>query len=321
LDMAEVVVVGSLHVDLMVKLDRIPMRGETVIGGFFKISPGGKGANQAVAASRLGIGVAMVGRVGADIFGEMLLERLGAENVDTGHVVRDPTVHTGVALIMVDKRGGNLIAVSSGADERCSPSDVDAALDTISQAKAVLLQLEIPQPTVEHAINSAKRMGSLVILNPAPARALPKRLLEKVDILMPNTLEASFLSGVRVHDVPSAVRAGRRLLAMGAKNVLVTLGRRGVVALTERETIHLRGVRVRAVDTTGAGDAFCGALAYGLARGMRLHEAAELANNAAALSTTKLGAQEAMPTLEELHHFMTSNGRARRLGKPLIPHS
>lgn len=311
--------VGSLHVDLTVKLDRIPVKGETVIGGVFKVSPGGKGANQAVAASRLGVGVAMVGRVGGDVFGEMLVERLKAENVDTRYVVRDPTVHTGVALIMVDKRGGNLIAVSSGADEKCSPADVDAALDTISDAKAVLLQLEIPQNTVEHAVASARRMGSQVILNPAPARTLPRRLLEKVDILVPNALEASYLTGVRVRDVPSAVRAGRRLLEMGVGNALVTLGRRGVVIVTERGTTHLRGVRVKAVDTTGAGDAFCGALAYGLARGMRLHDAAEIANNAAALSTTKLGAQEAMPTLGELHQFMTSNGRARRLGRPLIP--
>ena len=317
--MAEVVVVGSLHVDLTVKLDRIPVRGETVIGGVFKVSLGGKGANQAVAASRLGIEAAIVGRVGHDIFGGMLLEGLRAEKVKTEHVIRDPTTHTGVALIMVDKRGSNLIAVSSGADEKCSPSDVDAALDTISDAEVVLLQLEIPLNTVEHAINLAKRAGPLVILNPAPARPLPRRMLEKVDILVPNALEACYLTKVRVHDVPSAVKAGRRLLSMGVKDVLVTLGRMGVVVVSEEETTHLRGVRVKTVDTTGAGDAFCGTLAYGLAKGMRLHDAAELANNAAALSTTRLGAQEAMPTLEELHRFMTSNGRVKRLGKPITP--
>lgn len=311
---AEVVVVGSIHADLVVKLGRLPKRGETVIGGIFQIFPGGKGANQAVAASRLGVNTSIVGRVGNDLFGSMLVERLDKERVMTRHVVRDPEAHTGVALIMVDQQGSNLIAVASGADERLTPADVEAARDEIASAKVLMLQLEIPIQTVEHAVNIANQAGVKVLLNPAPARALPKNLLEKVDVIVPNALEASYLSGVEVHDVSTAISAGKKLLKKGVKNVLVTLGSRGVVLVTERETLHLKGVKVEAVDTTGAGDAFCGTLAYALSKDMKLHEAAELANVAAALATTKLGAQEAMPTFDEINEFISSNKKARNLG-------
>ncbi|GBC72333.1 Ribokinase [archaeon HR03] len=309
----EVVVVGSLHMDLIVKLARIPAKGETVIGGSFQLSPGGKGANQAVAAARLGASVAIVGRVGSDLFGDLLLERLRKENVATDYVVKDVETHSGVALIMVDKDGNNLIAVASGADARCSPSDVDAAENVIASSKAILTQLEIPLAAVERGVAIARRHEVPVILNAAPAQRLPRRLLEMVDVVVANRIEASVLTGVRVNDVSSAVRAGKRLLAMGVKYAVVTLGRRGAVTVDRKETVYLRGVKVKAVDATGAGDAFCGALAFGLVRGIKIHDAAELANNAAALATTKLGAQEAMPTLAELHKFMASNGRAKNL--------
>jgi ribokinase len=304
--------------DLMVKMARIPAKGETVIGGSFQVSPGGKGANQAVAASRLGGAVTMIGRVGYDFFGDMLVERLKAEKVDIRYVFRGEKDKTGVALIMVDRRGNNVIAVASGADESCSKYDVEAAREAISSAKVFLTQLEIPMATVEHATSIAYEGVPLIVLNPAPARQLPQQLLRKVDVIVPNALETYHLTGVRVHDVQTAIHAGKRLLRRGVENVLVTLGRRGVVVVNEKETAHLKGVRVRSVDATGAGDTFCGALAFGLARKMKIHEAAELANNAAALATTKLGAQEAMPTLLELHKFMISNGRARKLGRTLI---
>ncbi|MEM4185682.1 MAG: ribokinase [Candidatus Caldarchaeum sp.] len=311
---AEVVVVGSIHADLVVKLNRLPRRGETVIGGFFQIFAGGKGANQAVAASRLGVKTSIVGRVGNDLFGSMLVDRLERERVSTNRVVRDSEAHTGVALIMVDQRGSNLIAVASGADERLSPADVENAKEEIASAKLLLLQLEIPLQTVEHAVNLAFQSGVKVLLNPAPARPLSGNVLEKVDVLVPNALEASYLTGVEVRGVLSAVSAGKKLLRKGVKNVLITLGAKGVVLVTERETLHLKGVKVKAVDTTGAGDAFCGALAYALSRNMRIHEAAELANISAALATTKLGAQEAMPTFDELYEFLNSNKKVRNLG-------
>ncbi|MEM4281702.1 MAG: ribokinase [Candidatus Caldarchaeum sp.] len=310
----EVVVVGSIHADLVVKLSRIPRRGETVIGGVFQIFSGGKGANQAVAASRLGVKTSIVGRVGNDLFGSMLVDRLERERVSTNRVVRDSEAHTGVALIMVDQRGSNLIAVASGADERLSPADVENAKEEIASAKLLLLQLEIPLQTVEHAVNLAFQSGVKVLLNPAPARPLSGNVLEKVDVLVPNALEASYLTGVEVRGVLSAVSAGKKLLRKGVKNVLITLGAKGVVLVTERETLHLKGVKVKAVDTTGAGDAFCGALAYALSRNMRIHEAAELANISAALATTKLGAQEAMPTFDELYEFLNSNKKVRNLG-------
>ncbi|MEM1945611.1 MAG: ribokinase [Candidatus Caldarchaeum sp.] len=311
---AEVVVVGSIHADLVVKLNRLPRRGETVIGGFFQIFAGGKGANQAVAASRLGVNTSMVGRVGDDVFGSMLIKRLEKERVSTTHVVKDSEAHTGVALIMVDRQGTNLIAVASGADERLSQADVENAKHEITSAKILMLQLETPIQTVEHAVNIASQAGVKVLLNPAPAKPLPRNLLEKVDILVPNMLEASYLTGVEVNDVSTAVAAGRKLLRKGVKNILITLASRGVVLVTERETLHLKGVKVRAVDTTGAGDAFCGALAYALSKNMKLHEAAELANIAAALATTKLGAQEAMPTYNEVYEFINTNRKARNLG-------
>ncbi len=311
--MAEVAVLGSMHMDLTVKLPKLPARGETVIGGVFQVSPGGKGSNQAVAAARLGAKVAIVGRVGSDLFGELLLERLRSENISTKYVVEDKQTHTGVALIMVDRKGNNMIAVASGADARCSPEDVDAAEEMIASSKIFLAQLEIPLSTVEHGVALARRNGVPVVLNTAPAQRLPRRLLEMVDVVVANRIEASVLTGVRVNDVSSAVRAGKRLLAMGVKYAVVTLGRRGAVTVDKKETVHLKGVKVKAVDATGAGDAFCGALAYGLVRGIRIHDAAELANNAAALATTKVGAQEAMPSLAELHKFMASNGRAKIL--------
>lgn len=311
--MVDVVVVGSLHMDLTVKLARLPSRGETVIGGFFQVSPGGKGANQAVAAARLGASVAIVGRVGSDLFGDLILDRLRKENVATNYVVKDEETHSGVALIMVDKRGNNIIAVASGADSRCSPNDVDAAENMIASSKVLLTQLEIPLATVERGVAIARRHGVPVILNAAPAQRLSRKLLENVDVVVANRIEASVLTGIHVNDVSSAVRAGKRLLAMGVRYAVVTLGRRGAVTVDKKETVHLRGVKVKAVDATGAGDAFCGALAYGLVRGIKIHDAAELANNAAALTTTKVGAQEAMPTLAELQKFMTSNGRAKNL--------
>ena len=299
-----IVVVGSVNMDLIVKLKKLPVVGETVIGGTFKMSPGGKGANQAVAAAKLGAESHFIGRIGADDFGKALMENFKRNGVNAEYVTVDRDTHTGVALIMVDQAGKNLIAVASGANSRCSVEDVDKAKDLIENASVILLQLEIPVEVVQHAAYLAKRAGSKVILNPAPARTLPKGLFELVDVIVPNEVEAEVLTGIPVKDLSSAREAGEKIQRYGTEAVVVTLGERGAFVLDKEGYELLQGVKVEAVDTTGAGDAFCGALAFALASGKSLREAVFIANCAGALATTRLGAQEALPTLEELESFL-----------------
>ncbi|RLG46856.1 MAG: ribokinase [Thermoproteota archaeon] len=290
--------------DLIVKLRKLPVIGETVIGGTFKMSPGGKGANQAVAAAKLGAESYFVGRIGADDFGKALMENFKRTGVNSEYVTVDRDAHTGVALIMVDQAGKNLIAVASGANSKCSVEDVDRAKDLIEKASVLLLQLEIPVEVVQHAALLAKQGRSKVILNPAPARPLPKKLFELIDVIVPNEVEAEVLTGIPVKDLSSAREAGEKLLGFGTEAVVITLGERGAL-LVEKEGYDLvPGVSVEAVDTTGAGDAFCGALAFALATGKSLKEAVFIANCAGALATTKIGAQEALPTLKELESFL-----------------
>ena len=296
--------VGSVNMDLIVKLRKLPVIGETVIGGTFKMSPGGKGANQAVAAAKLGAESYFVGRIGADDFGKALMENFKRTGVNSEYVTVDRDAHTGVALIMVDQAGKNLIAVASGANSKCSVEDVDRAKDLIEKASVLLLQLEIPVEVVQHAALLAKQGRSKVILNPAPARPLPKKLFELIDVIVPNEVEAEVLTGIPVKDLSSAREAGEKLLGFGTEAVVITLGERGAL-LVEKEGYDLvPGVSVEAVDTTGAGDAFCGALAFALATGKSLKEAVFIANCAGALATTKIGAQEALPTLKELESFL-----------------
>ncbi|RLG53963.1 MAG: ribokinase [Thermoproteota archaeon] len=299
-----IVIVGSVNMDLIVKLRKLPVVGETVIGGTFKMSPGGKGANQAVAAAKLGAESYFVGRIGADDFGKALMENFKRTGVNSEYVTVDRDAHSGVALIMVDQAGKNLIAVASGANSKCSVEDVDRAKDLIEKASVLLLQLEIPVEVVQHAALLAKQGRSKVILNPAPARPLPKKLFELIDVIVPNEVEAEVLTGIPVKDLSSAREAGEKLLGFGTEAVVITLGERGAL-LVEKEGCDLvPGVSVEAVDTTGAGDAFCGALAFALATGKSLKEAVFIANCAGALATTKIGAQEALPTLKELESFL-----------------
>ncbi len=299
-----IVVVGSANMDLIVKLRKLPVVGETVIGGKFKMSPGGKGANQAVAASKLGAESYFVGRVGDDDFGRILLKNFKDKGVNVDYLTIDKNAHTGVALIMVDQAGKNLIAVASGANSRCSPEDVNRIKDLMKRTSVLLLQLEIPTETVQYAATLAKQIGLRVILNPAPARSLPKELLESVDVIVPNEVEAEILTGIPVKDLDSAIEAGRKLLGFGINAVVITLGKKGALLVDKNEHKIIPGVSVKAVDTTGAGDAFCGALAFALASGKNLNEAVFMANHAGALATTKIGAQEALPTLEELEAFL-----------------
>jgi len=262
--------------------------------------PGGKGANQAVAAARQGADVAMVGRVGGDAFGGRLIENLKTYDVDTRHVRTDPDAATGTAVIVVDARGENSIVLSPGANGRVAPADVDAATPQLAAAKILLLQFEIPPETVRHAAALAKRKGLQVILNPAPARAVTPELFALVDILVPNETELQLLSGQPVTDTASAGKAAGALLARGVKTVIVTLGEQGALLVSHELVVHVPGQRVEVVDTTAAGDSFIGGLAAALVRGRSLEKAIAYANCAGALAVTKFGAQPSIPGADEV---------------------
>ncbi|NMC19144.1 MAG: ribokinase [Thermogutta sp.] len=298
-----VVVVGSSNTDMVVKTAHLPKPGETVVGGTFVMAAGGKGANQAVAAARLGARTTFIAKVGDDLFGRQAVEGYQREGIDTRCVLRDAERPTGVALILVDERGENLISVASGANESLSPEDIDGAAEVIRSADIVVMQLEIPLPTVCRAAEIAAAAGVPVILDPAPApsRPLPDDLLRHVTYLKPNESEAERLTGVAVADADSAQAAADRLLASGPRAVIVTLGARGALVVERPgEGVMVPPHAVSAVDTTAAGDAFSGALAVALARGESLLDAARFAAVAGALAASRMGAQPSLPTEAEV---------------------
>jgi ribokinase len=290
---------------MILSVARIPRPGETVLGGRFATAPGGKGANQAVAAARAGGTVSYVGRLGRDALGDQALAGLRREGISVSHVVRDAAHPSGVALIFVGSDGENSIGVAGGANQRLSAKDVVRAHALITGARVVLLQLETPLKTVEAAARFAHAGGAAVILNPAPAQALPDRLLRKVMILTPNETEASILSGIRVSDIASAKRAARILRRRGALNVIVTLGAKGAVVATESGETWIASFKVKAVDSTAAGDVFNGALAVRIAEDCPLLEAVGFAHAAAALSVTRAGAQPSIPTRREINALLS----------------
>ena len=302
---ARVTVAGSLNMDLVARVLRMPQPGETIIGGDFHNVPGGKGANQAVAAARLGADVSMVGRVGQDGFADALLEALKADGIDHSHVILDPEAATGVALIVVDDAGQNSIVVVSGANGRFSPSDVDAAEDVIADADVLLLQLESPVETVNRATQVARAHDVRVILNPAPAQELPETLLAGIDVLVPNESETALLSGMPVEDVSQAEEAAAALLELGVGTVILTLGGRGALLAQGVGAEHVPAFAVEPVDTTAAGDAFVGGFAVALAEGRRMAEAVRWGNAAGALATTKIGAQPSLPTRQAVERLLS----------------
>ncbi len=306
MSVAKIVVIGSLNMDLIIQAPYFPAPGETVIGGMFHTAAGGKGANQAVAAARLGGRVFMVGRVGMDAYGEDLLTGLAHDGVDISWVTRDESAHTGIALIVVDDRGQNSIVVSSGANWRLSPSDVDRAVQVIRDADLVVMQLEIPLETVTHAVALAARYQVPVLLNPAPARALSEEVLCNLQYLVLNENEAQLLTGISVGDVKSARDAARILRDLGVPVVVVTLGERGAYVLASHVDTHVPAFSVHAVDTTAAGDAFVGAFAVAIAQNMPLEEAVRFGAAAGALAATKIGAQPSLPTLPDVERLLKS---------------
>jgi ribokinase len=294
----DVVVVGSLNMDLIFRTPRVPEAGETLLGGSFDTAFGGKGANQAVAAARLGPRVAMVGRVGDDSFGPSLRRGLEDDGIDTAHVRVDDEASTGTALILLEESGENRIVVASGANFAVAPGDVEAAAELIRGAQILLLQLEVPLPAVRRAVEIAHEAGVRVILNPAPAQVLPEALLQGVDILAPNQVEATMLAELPDDTPPE--EAARALRETGAGVVVVTLGGEGALLLSDEGAQRVPAFPTEVVDTTAAGDAFMGGLAAALIEGLPLEEAVRWGNAAGSLASSKLGAQPSLPTREAL---------------------
>lgn len=303
-----IAVVGSANVDFVVRVPRIPRAGETVLGGDLARFAGGKGANQAVAAARLGAEVAFVARVGDDGLGRSSLDGYRSEGIDTRHVAVDSDAPTGAALIVVDGEGENAIAVAPGANARLSPADVEAAAETIRAADALLLQLETPLEATERAVDIARAGDTLVLLDPAPARPLDAGFLALVDVLTPNREEARRLAGGLGADAAGPEAAARTLREAGVGHVAVTLGGEGVLTVGAEGPRRWPAAPVDAVDATAAGDAFSAALAVALGSGQAWEEAVAFARRAAAFSTTRMGAQPSLPTLEELEELEAADG-------------
>ncbi len=294
-----VLVVGSLNMDMVVRAPRHPQVGETIFGTFFNTYPGGKGANQAVAVARLGAAVTMIGKVGSDAFGSELVQIASDEGINTDWISHEPNQPSGIALITVSENGQNTIVVVPGANAYLSATDLDSAHSAFEEAALLVLQLESPLETVIHAAELAQRNKIPVLLNPAPAQPIPLELLQQVDILIPNQHELLQISGQ-----PEMDSAIETLLRLGVKQLLITLGEEGVILASVNQRLLIPAFKVTAIDTVAAGDAFVGALAVALTRGLSLKKAAQFANAAAAISVTRSGAQPSLPTQIEVEKFL-----------------
>jgi ribokinase len=302
-----IVVIGSSNTDMVVQARSIPRPGETVLGGEFTMAAGGKGANQAVAAARAGGKVTLIAKIGDDVFGRRAMEGFRKEGIDVRFVAQATGIASGVALIMVDERGENSIAVAPGANARLTPADVEAAGDAIAGADCVVMQLETPMETVEAAARMAAEAGVRVILDPAPIQPLSDELLRCVAILTPNETEAGLPSGIDVTNRAAAEMAGRMLQERGAAAVIVTLGAQGSLVLAGESAEHIPAFRAKAVDTTAAGDVFNGSLAVRLSEGASLQDAVQFASAASAISVTRLGAQPSAPTRNQIDEFLAKH--------------
>ena len=300
MNIKKIIVVGSCNTDMVVKAERLPVPGETILGGTFLMNAGGKGANQAVAVSRLGGAVAFICKTGNDLFGRQSVELFRNEGVNTEYVFNDEELPSGVALITVDSKGENCIVVASGANASLSPADINKAKDVIVSAGIVLMQLETPIETVEFVAKLASSHGVKVILNPAPARSISNELLSYLYMIIPNKSEAEILSGISVTNWETAKKAAEVIGQKGVDIVVITLGSMGALIRHGEEYIEVKAFEVEAVDTTAAGDTFCGALCVALSEEMGIREAVEFACKASSITVTRMGAQSSIPFRKEL---------------------
>lgn len=306
----KILVIGSSNTDMVIHSPHLPRPGETVVGGTFFMNPGGKGANQAVAAARLGGDVTFICKTGNDIFGHQSQQLFEEEDINTSYILSDNKAPSGVALIFVDDNAENCIAVAPGANGALSPADIQASEKAIEQADIILMQLEIPMESVAYAARLAHEKGKTVILNPAPAPApgiLTRELLKYIYLLIPNETEAEIISGICVTDTQSAIAAARKIREMGANNVIITLGSKGAVLCNEHSEKLIPAQKVKAIDTTAAGDCFCGALTQAIAENRELSDAVTFAAKAAAISVTRQGAQSSAPYRSEVDIFQNTN--------------
>ncbi len=296
----KILVIGSANTDMVVQSPHLPKPGETILGGEFLMNPGGKGANQAVAASRLGGDISFIAKIGDDMFGKNYIDILQKEGLNTNSIINDPDKPSGIALINVDKKGENSIVVAPGSNNNLLNADIDRYNALIDEAGIILLQLEIPLETVIYIAEKATAKGKKVILNPAPAQQLPEKLLSSLYLITPNESEASLLTGINVHDNESAKQAGIALREKGVNIVIMTMGNKGAYILSEQHNGIVPGLKVDATDTTAAGDVFNGALTVALSEDKNLEEAVNFANKAASISVTRMGAQQSAPFRKEL---------------------
>jgi len=298
--MSRIIVIGSSNTDMVVKSKKLPSRGETILGGTFLMNPGGKGANQAVAAARLKGNVTFVTKTGNDLFGDQSKQLFDIEGIDTRFIIKDLKNPSGIALITVDESGENCIVVAPGSNGTLSAYDIDDEVYGNDPSDVFLMQLEIPVSTVDYVAQKVAEKGNRVILNPAPARQLSNDLLNSLCVITPNEVEAELLTGIKVKDVLSAEKAAEKLFRKGVRNVVITMGAAGAYVHNQEISKLIPVVPVKAVDSTAAGDVFNGALAVALSEGKNLEEAVAFANKAASISVTRMGAQASAPYRNEL---------------------
>ena len=297
--MSEVTVLGIFVADLSFSANKIPTIGETILGDKYNIGPGGKGCNQAIALARLGCNVNFISKIGNDDYGKLALESLKQNKIDTSNIIISKEHQTGVAGIHVDSNTGqNAITVIRGAPASFTKDEID--INVIKKSKIFLTQLEIPKEVTLHCLKIAKENGLINILNPAPASELSKDFFDLVDYFTPNETEAEFYTGIKINDENDAKENAKKLINMGIKKVIITLGEKGLFYSDGKEEIYMKANPVKTIDTTGAGDAFNGGFSYALLKGKKIKECLEIANKVAGLSTTKLGAGDGMPFLKDL---------------------
>jgi ribokinase len=296
----KILVVGSSNTDMVIATNHLPKPGETVLGGSFIMNPGGKGANQAVAGARLGGDITFICKTGQDSFGIESRNMFKKEGIDVSYILSDTELPSGVALIMVDQTAENCIAVASGANSALKPQNMIACENAIVNSDIVLMQLEIPLETVEYVARLAAILDKKVILNPAPARRLSDSLLSNLFLITPNETEAEIITGIKVIDEASGIQAAEKLHLLGVKNVIITLGSKGALVCAGKISEIIPAEKVKAIDTTAAGDVFNGALAVALSEEMELKEAVQFACKAAAVSVTRMGALSSAPYRNEI---------------------